>query len=316
MVKLRASIVLCVVWLVISNCALAAPSWPAGRKSQAPAASQPVLEDAWPQLSDQQQADAVQALKKDAEEATAALSRPLRGFETRYFLFYSDLQPREAQSWAGLLDRMYVKLADMFAVPKGENIWRGKALIFVFSRKEDYQRFEREVAHAEPGKSAGMCHGAGDGKVMVAFYRQPDALEFAHILVHESVHGFLHRYRTPVHVPPWANEGLAETIATDLVPQRGRRDEVRTRAREGLQQHGSQMGDFFEAGRLEGWQYPVAEMMCTFMIQAGKKNYVDFINGIKEGLSWQDSLETRYKTTQDRLVAAFGLYLGVRNLKP
>lgn len=280
-----------------------------GPNAQAPIAN------AWPKLTDEEQAAAIKELKKNAEDAALKLNRPLHGLETRYFLFFSDLSPREAQDWAGLLDRMYARLAEMFAVPRNQNIWRGKAAVFVFSRDGDYRRFEREITQSDPGSSAGRCHMASNGTVIISFYRQADALEFAHVLVHESVHGFLHRYRTPVFVPAWANEGLAETIATDLVPQSGRRSRVQTLAREGLQQHGSQMGDFFDADLLAGWQYPVAEMLCTFMITAGKSNYVDFINGIKDGLSWRQSLEMKYRAPLERLVPVFGQWLGVRNLQ-
>jgi hypothetical protein len=204
----------------------------------------------------------------------------------------------------------------MFAVPKGENVWRGKALVFVFGKKDDYNRYEREMLHTDPTGTDGMCHSFSDGVVKIAFYRQPDELQFAHVLVHESVHGFIHRYRTPVPVPSWANEGLAETVATDLVPQRGHRETVKTLAREGLQEHSSRMGDFFTAEHIVGWQYPVAQMMCTFMIQAGNKNYVEFIKGIKNGESSEDALATKFKAARDRLVPAFGQWLGVKNLEP
>ncbi|HXE55660.1 MAG TPA: hypothetical protein VN541_21730 [Tepidisphaeraceae bacterium] len=269
----------------------------------------------WPKLSAQQQAEAISQLKDFANQTQSTLKRPLNAFETKYFLFCSDLKPQEAQNWAGLLDRMYVKLAEMFAVPKGENIWRGKALIFVFSRADDYRRYEKEMMHTDPTGTAGMCHASSNGIVRIAFYRQKDALNFAHVLVHESVHGFLHRYRTPVNIPSWANEGLAETIATDLVPQSGRRNEVITQARENMRQHGGDLGEFFTTDHIEGWQYPVAETLCTFMIQNGKRNYVNFINGIKDGLSWRDSLDEKYQAPVERLVRVFGNQLGVRGLR-
>ena len=47
---------------------------------------------------------------------------------------------------------------------------------------------------------------------------------------------------------------------------------------------------------------PVAETMCTYMISQAKRNYVDFINGIKEGLTPEESLTKRFKAGEDRLV--------------
>src|SRR5678816_1538790 len=83
--------------------------------------------------------------------------------------------------------------------------------------------------------TAGMCHQYGNGDVHIAFYRQPNDLDFANVLVHESIHGFLHRYRSPVDVPSWANEGLAEAIAADMVNRKGLTQAATAEARNELQ---------------------------------------------------------------------------------
>lgn len=308
--------VLVMAWLAMVGTVCAAPASPPPRKgAPVPSESSSVPADlAWPPLDDEQQAAAVEKLKSISEQTQKKLNRPLQLYQTKYFLFYTDLSAREANNWSNLLDRMYARLSETFGVPKGKNIWWGKALVYVFSRESDYMRYESEIANVDAKQTAGMCHSYSDGKVIIAFYRQPQELEFAHVLVHESVHGFVHRYRSRTFVPSWANEGLAEVIATDLVPQRGRRDMVRTAAREQLQKHHNSMGDFFTAQHIEGWQYPVAQMLCEFMITAGKKNYVDFINGIKDGLSWDDALAERFKAPVDRLVLVFGQTLGIKNL--
>jgi len=267
----------------------------------------------WPRLNKTEQQQAIDELKKYAQETQDTLHTSLGAFETEYFIFCSDLSPNEARQWASLLDRMYDRLAETFAVTPHRNIWRGKALIFVYRNEKDYLRYEREIAKTDPTGTAGMCVAYPDGSVKIAFYRQPDALLFAHVLVHESVHGFIHRYRTPEHVPSWANEGLAETIATDLVPQKGRRNDVRQEAISGIRDHKGHLGKFF-TDRIEGWQYPVAEELTTFMIAQSKAGYVKFINGIKEGLSTDDALSQRYGAPRDRLVEVFGETLGFRGV--
>lgn len=269
----------------------------------------------WAALTDDQQRAAVGELKAFAQEARDKLNVPMGSAETKYFLFVSDLPPREAQQWAGLLDRMYERLSEMFAVPAGKNIWRGKALVYVFSRKQDYQRYEREIMHTDAGNTAGMCHSSSNGNVRIAFHRQEDPLEFAHVLVHESVHGFIHRYRSPAQIPSWANEGLAETIATDLVPQDGRREAIKRLAVANLESHKRTLGDFFTTAHIADWQYPVAQMLTSMMIEASKSNYVDFVNGMKDGLAWDESLRSRYKAPRERLVAVFGDWLGVRGVR-
>ena len=278
---------------------------------------------AWPPLTEEQRAKKVEELKAFAADAGTKLKKELLLRETKYFLFYSDLPVDEAQNWAGLLDRMYARLAELFAVPReakspgagrGDyaNVWLGKALVFVFQNPDDYRRFQMVVHKTPAGPSAGMCHCFGDGRVHIAFYKQQDELTFAHVLVHESVHGFIHRFRTPAHVPSWANEGLAEVIASELVPRKGRATERQLIAKQQLESRGEDMGGLFTVKHIEGWQYPVAETMCAYMIQQNKRRYVDFIVGIKEGLTWEQSLEQRYKAPRDRLVRAYRASLGLK----
>ena len=281
-----------------------------------------VRKGAWPALGDEQRAERVAELKNFAAEAGKKLGKDLLLQETKYFLFYSDLPAQEARNWAGLLDRMYARLAELFAVErearppgtgKGDfvNLWSGKALVFVFQSADDYRRFEQVVHNTPAEGTAGLCHCFGDGRVHIAFYRQADPLTFAHVLVHESVHGFLHRFRTPAQIPSWANEGLAEVIASELVPRGGRAKERELRAKQELQRR-ADLGGMLDAKHIEPWAYPVAETLCSYMIQQNKKNYVDFILGIKEGLTWEQSLEQRYKAPRDRLAKAYRGAIGLK----
>jgi hypothetical protein len=259
---------------------------------------------AWPRLTEEQQADEVKRLKSFAQSTTRFKAGALTLHETQYYLFYSDLTPQEAGNWSALLDRMYARLAELFAVPAGEDLWYGKALVFVFSKSPDYQAYERDAEHVDATGSAGMCNAFSNGAVHIAFYRQRTDLDFAHVLVHESVHGFVHRYRSPAQVPSWANEGLAETIASELVPQPTRAARVQVNARLLMGQRG--MGDdFFTARHIAAWQYPVAESLCTYMIGQNKAGYVSFINAVKDGMEAEEAIEKAYGAPESRLVSYF-----------
>jgi hypothetical protein len=268
---------------------------------------------AWGKQTPEQMASAVAKLKEFAADTEKKLNVKLQLYETQYFLFYTDLPQSDAMKWQQLLDKMYTRMADLFAVPKGENLWRGKGLVFVFSREDDYFKFEVKMHATVAAGTAGMCHTFGNGDVHIAFYRQPNDMDFAHVLVHESTHGFLHRYRSPVHIPSWANEGLAEVIASELVPQKGIAMSATAEARNDLQTR-KNLGKMFEAEHIVAWQYPVSRTLCEFMIRQSKPGYVDFINGIKDGLSWDEALKQKYGVTVDQLVNAYGISMGVQGL--
>ena len=107
---------------------------------------------------------------------------------------------------------------------------------------------------------------------------------------------------------------VSTSLAASYTGQASRASDVSSSARRWLQQYGG-TGGMLDARQIAPWQYPVAETLCAFMIRQNKRNYVDFIVGIKEGLSWQDSLQQRYKAPRDRLVKAYGESMNLKGLK-
>jgi hypothetical protein len=267
----------------------------------------------WGELSDEVMAASVKELKEFAEETKKKVNSSLQLHETKYFLFYSDLKKADAEKWAGLLDKMYARLCEMFGIGKGVNVWRGKALVFVFRNSNDYHEFQAVMHGTDSSGSAGMCHGYGNGYVHIAFYRQDSETEFAHVLVHESVHGFLHRYRSPVHIPSWLNEGLAEVLSAELVPRAGRQITIRQKARNLIQEAGGLRRSYLETRQIQAWQYPVSEALTALMIKSNRKGYVKYINAIKDGEPWDEAMEKHYGLKPDELLKGLQRDLGVRD---
>ncbi|HET6250711.1 MAG TPA: hypothetical protein VFE47_23685 [Tepidisphaeraceae bacterium] len=269
----------------------------------------------WRHLSEEQQNQAVAALKTFAQKSADSLKHPLHLHESRHFLFYSDLSGIQAARYLSLLDRMYGKLSDLFGLQKGDNLWRGKSLVIVFNHIEDYREYERLIENDDPGGSFAITHCFGDGMVHMALYRYPDDVQFEHLLVHESVHGFLHRYRSPARIPSWANEGLADEAASELIFEKNRAKIMVGLARAGLAQHHDSVGDFFTASHIDGWQYPIAETLCAWMIHHDRDGYLAFINGIKDGQPWDESLKKNFKMSPDKLLSEYGKSIGVKGIK-
>ena len=253
--------------------------------------------------------------KAFAIDAAERIRVELSTEETQYFLLCTDLSAAEAKDASRLLDETYQDLARLLDVPKDKNIWRGKAAVFVFSKRAHYRRFEKTIHETDPGKAAGMCHCLTDGTVRIAFYRQPDEKEFAHVLVHESVHGFLHRLKTPAEMPSWMDEGLAESFASKLAPQAGRAAQTLDYAKRGISLNGGLHG-MLEAKQIEPWQYPVAQLLNEFLTQRNKTAYAQFITALKSGDTWEDALKSRFHLTRDELIAQFGKSIDVQDVKP
>lgn len=271
----------------------------------------------WKKLTADEQTQAVQELDAFADKTQATMQLKLSRRDPTYFLFYSDLPNADAKRAADLLDRMYTRLADLFGTGKRVNIWRGKALVFVFTKQDDYLRFQRLMHNTDARGTFGMCHTFGNGDVHIAFFRQPDAGAFKHVLVHESVHGFLHRFKTPASIPSWVNEGLAEAIADELVPDAAGKGNAATAAaaKSAIEQHGNRLDGMFDAKSIADWQYPVAESVTQFMIEHNKSAYVNFVTGMKEGMSCQDALAKKFNADREGLLRAYADAMKIKDLK-
>lgn len=273
----------------------------------------PTTASSWETLSPTEQTQAVQQLKDYIAQVRQDLDPNLQLYETKYFLFASDLQSSEARRWAAVLDRMYARLSDLFAVPKDTNIWRGKALVLVFAQRNTYNTFEQKYFHNDASNTGGTCHGAPNGDVKIAFYRASDDQWFSHVLVHESTHGFLHRYRSPVHVPSWANEGLAEFVAYDLLPQPGVIQATKNAARADLEAN-KNLSDFFSGNAIPNHRYSVAFTLTDYLIETNKKAYINFINAIKDSAPAEDALQESFHLTIPQLAQKFATAMGIHDL--
>lgn len=237
--------------------------------------------------------------------------------ETQYFLFFTNMPHGQVKTYIDKLDAMYQELGRMFGLVPGTNIWRGKCVVIAFTEKVDFQHAEVQVMRQPPGTTAqGLCHQPGDGRIVVTCYRGSDPAFFACLLVHETTHGFVHLYRSNGRIPSWLNEGLAEWVASTVVPEStavARRQQL---AIPRLQGSGRMEGMFDNPGNIEPWQYGVASSLADFLIQTNPQAYGGLFTLIKEGDTWQNALREQYGVSPQELAAAYGRTLGIAQLAP
>ena len=279
-------------------------------KPEAPA-KDPVT---WGELSDEQREQVVKELKTKSAGIQQRMGLKLREAETKYFLFYTDIDDADARKWSRHLDEMYDIFCDNFAIKRGTNIWHGKAVVWVFKNRADYLRFGPAYVGLQiPEWSAGVCFP--NREVMIAFFRAPTEATFANVLVHETAHGFNHRYRAEARYPSWVEEGLAEYFAKRIVKNNTDVDSKERAALVRLKKSPVIGQPFFDE-KIGPGDYGVASGLIRYMIEADGKRFLRFANAIKDGSNWRDSLAQSYKATPEQLIAAYGKSIGVRNLKP
>lgn len=258
---------------------------------------------AWPELTDEQHGQAVTQIKAGVDEVLQKMNREMAQTETERFVVYTDLEAREARYWVSLLDRMYVRMCEVFDLDPEQNIWKGKCLLMLFKNQQDYLLYNATAYGNNASGSAGICYQFGNGLVHIAMFRQQDEKQLAHTLVHEASHGFLFRYQSSFHVPNWLNEGLAEYIATALVDS-GRSDRRAADSRLFVKQRGS-FDNFLSAQNIIGQHYGLAYDVTDMMVVENRRNYVRLIQGIKQGKTVEQAFEQDYGVEMDRVLAYY-----------
>ncbi len=242
----------------------------------------------------------------------------LQMVETQYFLFLSDMPAAQLSPYLKQLDQMNESLGAAFGFQPGHNVWRGKAVVIAFVAEASFVEYERVFMmknDVDTTKIQGLCHSFPNGRVVVSAYRGQSPEHFGALLVHETAHGYLHRYKSTVHILSWFNEGIADWIASIAVPTCRTTSDRQKQALDQLKMTGTLGGTFFLNQQIEPWQYGVASSIVQLLLQKSPDQFRLFFNGIKEGLTWEDSLMRAYGITPAELVSAYGGAIGVPNLK-
>ena len=260
----------------------------------------------WAEIAEADRATHTDEIKKFAEETISKAGLTTQLVETKYFVFYTDMDPNTVGVYVRYLDAMYDHLCKGFDVPEGKNIWKGKCAVVAVQKSSDFTKVEVALNNMNSQGAQGICHNYGDGRVLITCYKGSSVEFFATVLVHETAHGFVHRYKSTVHVPPWINEGIADWVAGSVVKADTEVKRRQNDAMDRLRQAGSLNPEFFtDTGRLESWEYGLASSLVELMLRIDAKKYRKFFDGVKEGLPPDESLKQSYGLTFADLVQRY-----------
>lgn len=225
--------------------------------------------------------------------------------ETEYFLFLTDLTPVEVDGYIAYLDAMYEELCKAFGLSPQRNIWAGKCVVIAFRAPQNYYQFEAAVMNnPDTQGTQGLCHQSSNGTVIFAGYKGENNF-FAHVLVHETAHGFVHRYMTTAHAPSWLNEGMSDWLADKIVGGKQIAQRQEQSAKMVMQRGG--WGDFLTTERISGDHYGCASTLVEILLALDKEGtkFREFFNGIKEGEPADESLKDSFGISYQELTILY-----------
>lgn len=259
---------------------------------------------AWPVLTDEQQAAAVERLETNMKDALEQIRMPMANTQTERFIVFTDLPRNEARNWVGVLDRLYDRMCGIFDLDPETNLWQGKCVFLLFNDVQDYYAFSAQVFGFNAQGSGGYCSLRDGGDIYIVMYKHRDEDYLATVLVHEASHAFLFRYMSSYNVPNWLHEGLAEYLVEVLL-NNGNAEARLTGARRYVQQRG-RLDNFLTARNIIGQHYGIAYDVTDLMIDENRRGYVDMIRGIKEGMSVEEAFEERYGASLETVIRYYG----------
>lgn len=227
----------------------------------------------------------------------------LRLIETKFFLFLTDLNDQDLAGYIGYLDAMYAELCKAFGLSPQKNIWCGKCVVVAFAQEVRYLRFEANHMDNPAAKGTqGLCHQYGDGRVIFAGFQ--GQRHFAHVLVHETSHGFVHRYLSSARAPSWLDEGMSDWLAGKIV-----KSDLNTRE----QQRSAQIinaqggiGNLLTVPRISSEQYGASSAMVEILLARNKgTQFRDFFIAIKEGADADEALKDNFGLSYQELALIY-----------
>jgi hypothetical protein len=265
----------------------------------------------WPALNDEEQAQAVRQLKEESERTFRAVGLPYELFEGPSFLLYTDLPADQAARWLSRLYAVYGTLLASFDLPPRHNVFWGKAVVVVGSRRDQFVALERAVFGRRVSPHLhGLCHLIGP-KAIISFWKLPDDETFGAAMAHELTHAFMHRYRSDAPLPLWADEGFADYVAQRVVPGSPIDANRRERGLWFVRSHGP-VDNVLEIESLsDAWPgphfvcQPVSYLMVRMMFERDPKRAIAWIDAIKDGKDWERALDEDYGLTRRRLIELF-----------
>ena len=277
----------------------------------------------WPELSEEELAAVDQDQREQLEKIRIAfLQTPLHYYETTHFFYVTDAPADIARDCCLFLEAGYARLSEIFSVPPDAQFWKGKCIVVAFARQQSFWEFEATFFQ-NPVRSTtgGMCHMNSVGDVLISLYygdisRVEARWKFVGILVHESTHGFMHRYKSAQRLPTWLDEGIADYLAGNIVTKDQQMVLKQKSALRVMQQTRSLGGLLTAGNQIDAWQYGAASGMISFLLKSKPGGVGQMVNLIKDGTDWQDALKEVYNATPDQLVTAFGKTYNIPGLQP
>lgn len=265
------------------------------------AATQPSSYAKYQKSTAAQNAKAIETAQSVAKGEGEKMGIKFVEFQTPHFIVFTDWDAKEFDFLKTNCENAYSAVSRQFAIPVTENVFVGKLPVFMFAKQSAFQKYAATMDQfPAPAGVLGYFTGHGDGTGHMVMWK-PDTRRFpnireaeqrwAFVLTHEFTHAFVSRYRTNRNIPRWVNEGLAEVIAHGEFPGPDAHDFARQMAGTPFE-----FESLFDDSMMPGASmYPVMQTMVEALIGENRKQFIQMIDDLKDGVEPEAALKKNFK---------------------
>jgi len=273
----------------------------------------------WPTLDTVGRSEASRQIRDDIRDVLTVMGLSLEMVRTDSLLLYASGERMDLARLAVRLESTRVRLAERLGIAADELAPQGRIAVIVVDRRDDFRALQQRIflQRDRPDITA-MAHFVGPKAFVIAF-RGADGPELEHALAWQLVHAFMHRYISPKRLPPWANEGLAASVAAQVVPEL---QSPRTRRRQALGQlrSGFDPIPIFDAAYGDPpWPGPnrigpdLGRLLVELLAADQPVAFSEWVTDVKQGEPWGEALGRRFRMPPNRIIQIFIRHHQVRD---
>ncbi len=240
---------------------------------------------------------------------------PLNFAESDFCLLLTDFPESAAKQVAAQVDVMCEQMNSVFGLPKGANIWQGKMMVTVFSRRDRFASFQSKVMNNNNYGTSTTIYYTNRRRFLVSTYRKELNTSLLSTISWSMAGGYIGRYRSNVGLPAWVQAGLQGSLHRKMFPKPSTEASVRKKVAGQLKRTGGLLG-ILSATELNEDRRSLAKLLVNHLIDADPQAFSQFFEDLKLGHSWTDALNMNYGATPEMFAADFGRKMGVPNLIP
>ena len=269
----------------------------------------------WPPMGPGERDAAIAEMKSDGTQILRQGGLQLAPLETDHFLVYADLPAIGVARLANRLESAYEIMDELFGADVTGNRFWGKAVVLYFTDSDRFRLVEAESFDQLVGRDVlGICQPVG-AKVFINLTGDVGSDAFLAALARSVTHGFMHRFGSPKRLPVWANEGLAEFVASRVVPRAADAERRRSEALVYIRK-GGDLAAVFDAGWTDAWPpvgTAVGALMTALMINQQAPQFRRWVIAVKQGTDWTKAVADSFGVPFAALVDTFTRYYRVND---